>query len=158
MAVATTIKRRITAARIPRMKTWVIYALISMVFAGFTSVIAKLGLSGISGELGLAIRTCFVFIFVLAFALATVPGSQLSALARNNYLWLGLSGITTAISWVFYYKAIKEGQVSTVALIDKGSIVVSVLLAALILKEQITPRTLFGAVLMVTGLLIIARK
>jgi len=140
------------------MKTWVIYALISMVFAGLTSVIAKLGLSGISGELGLAIRTCFVFIFVLAFAMAAVPGGQWSALERTNYIWLGLSGFTTAVSWVFYYKAIKDGQVSTVALIDKGSVVVSVLLAALILKEQITARTLAGAALMIAGLLIVARK
>ena len=134
------------------------YALVSMVFAGFTSVIAKLGLSGISGELGLAVRTCFVFVFVLAFAVVTVPGSQLSTLGRTNYLWLGLSGLTTAISWVFYYKAIKDGQVSTVALIDKGSMVVSVLLAALILKEQMTARTITGAALMVAGLLVIARK
>ena len=129
-----------------------------MVFAGFTSVIAKLGLAGISGELGLAIRTCFVFVFVLAFAVATVPGSQLSSLERTNYIWLGLSGVTTAVSWVFYYKAIKDGQVSTVALIDKGSMVVSVLLAAVILKEQLTARTLTGVALMVAGLLIIARK
>jgi bacterial/archaeal transporter family protein len=140
------------------MKPWIIYALISMVFAGFTSVIAKLGLAGISSELGLAIRTCFVFVFVLAFAVLTVPGSQLSVLSRGNYLWLGLSGVTTAVSWVFYYKAIKDGEVSTVALIDKGSMVVAVLLAALILKEQITARTLIGAAIMVVGLLVIARK
>jgi bacterial/archaeal transporter family protein len=70
------------------MKPWIIYAIISMVFAGFTSVIAKLGLAGISGELGLAIRTCFVFVFVLAFAVLTVPGCQLSVLSRGNYLWL----------------------------------------------------------------------
>ena len=140
------------------MKNWVVYALISMVFAGFTSVIAKLGLSGISGELGLTIRTCFVFAFVLAFAALTVPASQLSALGRSNYFWLALSGVTTAVSWIFYYKAIKEGQVSTVAIIDKGSMVVAVLLAALILKEQITTRTLAGAALMVAGLLLVARK
>jgi bacterial/archaeal transporter family protein len=140
------------------MKPWILYALISMLFAGFTSVIAKLGLSGISGELGLAIRTCFVFIFVLAFAVVTVPSSQLSALARSNYLWLALSGVTTAVSWIFYYKAIKDGEVSTVALIDKCSIVVSVLLAALILKEQITIRTITGAAIMAGGLLVIVRK
>ena len=140
------------------MKPWILYALISMLFAGFTSVIAKLGLSGISGELGLAIRTCFVFAFVLAFAFLTVPGSQLSALSRGNYIWLGLSGVTTAVSWVFYYKAIKDGEVSTVALIDKGSMVVAVLLAALVLKEQITARAITGAAIMVVGLLIIARK
>ncbi len=140
------------------MKIWIIYAIISAVFAGFTAVIAKLGLSGISGELGLAIRTCFVFVFVLAFAALTIPGSQLSALGRTNYIWLGLSGVTTAVSWVFYYKAIKDGEVSTVALIDKGSMVVSVLLAFFILKEQITARTVTGAALMVAGLLVIARK
>lgn len=140
------------------MKPWILYAVVSMAFAGFTSVIAKIGLSGISSELGLAVRTCFVFVFVLAFAMIVVPGSQLSTLSRANYFWLGLSGVTTAVSWVFYYKAIKEGEVSTVALIDKGSIVVAVLLAALILKEQITLRTLTGGILMVVGLLIIARK
>lgn len=140
------------------MKTWIIYAFVSMVFAGFTSVIAKLGLSGISSELGLAVRTCFVFVFVLAFAAATVPVGQLSLLGRTHYLWLGLSGVTTAVSWVFYYKAIKQGEVSTVALIDKGSVVVAVLLAALILREHITGRTLVGAALMVAGLLVIAGK
>jgi len=140
------------------MKPWIIYALISMVFAGFTSVIAKLGLAGISGELGVAVRTCFVFVLVLVFAILTVPASQLSVLSRGNYLWLGLSGVTTALSWVFYYKAIKNGEVSTVALIDKGSMVVAVLLAALILKEQITARTLTGAAIIVVGLLVIARK
>jgi transporter family protein len=140
------------------MKTWILYALISMVFAGFTSVIAKIGLSGISGELGLALRTCFVFLFVLAFAALSVAPAELAALKPTNYVWLGLSGVTTAISWVFYYKALKEGEVSTVALIDKGSMVVSILLAVVILKEQLTLRTLSGALLMVAGLLIIARK
>lgn len=140
------------------MKPWILFAIISMIFAGFTSVIAKLGLTGISGELGLTIRTCFVFVFVVAFALVAVPASHLATLTRTNYLWLGLSGVTTAVSWVFYYKAIKEGEVSTVALIDKGSMVVAVLLAYLILKEQITVRTIAGAALMLAGLLVIARK
>ena len=140
------------------MKPWILYALISMLFAGFTSVIAKLGLSGISAELGLTIRTCFVFLFVVAFAGLVVPISQVAGLTRGNYLWLGLSGVTTAVSWVFYYKAIKEGEVSTVALIDKGSMVVAVLLAFFILKEQITARTLAGASLMIVGLIVIARK
>lgn len=140
------------------MKPWILYALVSMFFAGFTSVIAKLGLTGISSELGLAIRTCFVFVFVLAFAVVTVPGSQLAGLARSNYLWLGLSGVTTAVSWVFYYRAIKDGDVSTVALIDKGSMVVAVVLAAIILKEPITARTITGAGLMLAGLLVIVRK
>lgn len=140
------------------MKTWVVFAVISMVFAGFTSVIAKLGLDGISGELGLAVRTCFVFCFVLAFAFFAVPRQELGTLTQSNILWLALSGVTTAISWVFYYKAIKMGEVSTVALIDKGSFVVAVLLAWLILREQITPRVVFGAVLILAGLLVVSRK
>ena len=140
------------------MKTWVAFAIVSMVFAGLTSVIAKMGLVGISGELGLTVRTIYVFLFVIAFALVAVPLSDFGQLTRANYLWLGISGVTTALSWIFYYKALKEGEVSTIAIIDKGSMVVAVLLAFLILKEQITLRTIPGAALMVSGLLIIAKK
>ncbi len=140
------------------MKPWITYAIISMIFAGFTSVIAKIGLAGISGELGITVRTCFVFIFVFMFAAFAVPASQWSLLTRSNLLWLGISAATTTISWVFYYKAIKDGEVSTVALIDKGSILVAVIFAALILKEQITARTVLGGAFMISGLLIIAKK
>ena len=139
------------------MDRWVLYAFLSMVFAGFTSVIAKLGLVGISGDLGLAVRTCFVFVFVLLFAAAVVPSEQVKTLTTSNLLWLGLSGVTTAISWVFYYKAIKMGEVSTVALIDKGSVVVALVLAAVILHEVLTPVKLVGCGLIVAGLLVIAR-
>lgn len=140
------------------MKTWVIYAVVSMVFAGLTSVIAKLGLSGISGELGLTIRTCFVFVMVLGFAVFAVSPSEISAVTRTNYFWLGLSAATTTLSWVFYYKALKEGDVSTIALIDKGSVIVAVFLAVFILKENITPKTILGAGVMLVGLLIIGKK
>ena len=139
------------------MSRWVLYAFFSMFFAGFTSVIAKMGLQGISGDLGLVIRTCFVFVFVLGFGFAVVPGQDFQAVTRSNLIWLGASGATTALSWVFYYKAIKEGQVSTVALIDKGSVVVSLILAALILHEVLTPAKLLGGGLIVVGLLVIAR-
>jgi len=139
------------------MEKWILYALISMAFAGFTSVIAKLGLSGISGDLGLAVRTCFVFAFVLMFAAVVVPLDQMRALAWRNALWLGLSGVTTAGSWIFYYKAIKLGEVSTVALIDKGSVVVALLLAWLLLGETLSPAKVIGGSMMVGGLLIIAR-
>jgi transporter family protein len=139
------------------MERWIAYAFFSMVFAGFTSVIAKLGLTGISADLGMTIRTCFVFVFVLLFASVVVPASQLETLTWKNYFWLGLSGVTTAASWIFYYKAIKLGEVSTVALIDKGSVVVAVLLAWWILHEAITPAKLAGATLIAVGLLVIAR-
>ena len=139
------------------MERWIAYAFISMAFAGFTSVIAKLGLTGISSDLGLAIRTCFVFVFVLMFAAAVVPAAQLSAVTWQNVLWLSLSGVTTAVSWVFYYKAIKAGDVSTVALIDKGSVIVALLMAVWILNEVITPAKLIGAALIAAGLLVISR-
>lgn len=140
------------------MEKWVLYALISMVFAGFTSVIAKMGLTGISGEVGLTVRTVFVAVFIGIFAVMFVKASELQELTRSNYLWLGLSGITTAMSWIFYYKALKDGEVSTIALIDKGSFVVAIVLAWVILREQITPRVLLGCVMIVSGLLVVAYR
>ncbi len=140
------------------MKTWVLYAIISMIFAGVTSVIAKMGLVGISGELGLTVRTVLVFLFIMAFAVFTVPGTALGSLSQTNYLWLGLSAVTTSLSWIFYYKALKDGQVSTIALIDKGSILVAIVLACVILREQITPRVALGGLLVLAGLAVIAKK
>lgn len=140
------------------MERWVVFALISMVFAGFTAVIAKHGLTGISGELGLAVRTCFVAVFVLGFAAVVVPTEQIGTLTRHNLLWLGLSAATTAVSWVFYYKALKDGEVSTVALIDKGSFIVAVILAWLLLGERITPRIAVGTALILAGLVVVSRR
>ncbi|WP_411727002.1 EamA family transporter [Methyloglobulus sp.] len=140
------------------MEKWVAYALVSMIFAGFTSVIAKMGLAGISGELGLTIRTLFVSLFVLGFAAIAVPTGEYLLLNRTNILWLGLSALTTTLSWIFYYKALKLGDVATVALIDKGSVVVAILLAWLLLKEVITLRVLIGGALIVGGLLVMVKK
>ncbi len=140
------------------MKPWILFAIISMIFAGFTSVIAKTCLTGISGELGLAIRTAFVFVFVFVFAAAAVPYASLATLTPRNFWWLGLSGVTTSLSWIFYYKALKEGEVSTIALIDKGSVIVAIALAYFILKEQITARVVAGGLLMLAGIVIIARR
>jgi len=140
------------------MEKWIAYAIISMIFAGFTSVVAKMGLAGISGELGLTVRTLFVSVFVLGFAAFVVPVQELAMLNRMNLLWLGLSGVTTTLSWIFYYKALKIGDVATVALIDKGSVVVAILLAWLLLKEVITLRLVLGAALIIAGLLVIAKK
>ncbi|MFI3215191.1 MAG: EamA family transporter [Methylococcales bacterium] len=140
------------------MERWIFYAFISMFFAGFTSVIAKQGLVGISAELGLTIRTIFVFCFVTLFAMMAVTSSELSLLRKENFIWLGLSGVTTALSWIFYYKALKVGDVATVALIDKGSVIVAIFLAWLILKEIITLRIILGACFMLLGLIIITKK
>lgn len=140
------------------MEKWILYAILSAVFAGCTSVIAKFGVNGISGEVGLAVRTCFVAIFVLAFSMIRMDKNAIGALSQQNILWLGVSAATTTVSWIFYYKAIELGEVSTIALIDKGSFLVAVFLAWLFLKEEITPRLLLGTALISGGLFVIARK
>lgn len=140
------------------MKSWVLYAIVSMIFAGVTSVMAKMGLNGIPGEVGLAIRTSLVFVIIIAFTVFAVPHETFAAVTRNKLWWLGISAVTTSVSWIFYYKALKEGEVSTIALIDKGSIIVAIALACFILKEQLTTRVITGAVLMLAGIVIIARK
>jgi transporter family protein len=140
------------------MERWVIYAIISMLFAGFTSVVAKQGLVGISAELGLTVRTIFVCIFVLVFAVLAVDPAEIKSLQKVNFTWLAFSAITTAGSWIYYYKALKVGDVATVALIDKGSVVIAILLAWWLLKEAITLRLILGALLIVAGLFIIAKK
>jgi transporter family protein len=139
------------------MNIWITYAFVSMLFAGFTSVIAKKGLEGISGDLGLTIRTGFVFLFTMVFAFLVVPNKDWALLKTPNWLWLAGSAVTTTLSWIFYYRAIKLGEVSTVALIDKGSVVVAVLLAILILHESLTVPKIIGALLIVGGLIVIAR-
>ena len=128
-----------------------------MLFAGFTSVIAKKGLEGISGDLGLTVRTIFVFVFTLIFAFFVVPQKDWSLLKMPNWIWLAGSAVATTLSWIFYYKAVKFGEVSTVALIDKGSVLVAVLLAFLLLHEAVTLPKMIGAGLIVAGLLVIAR-
>lgn len=140
------------------MERWILYALISMFFAGFTAVIAKQGLIGISAELGLTLRTAFVCIFIIVFGLITVAPAEIKSLQKANYIWLALSALTTAGSWIFYYKALKMGDVATVALIDKGSVVISILLAWWIFKEVITLRMIIGGLLIIIGILLISKK
>lgn len=140
------------------MERWVLYAIISMLFAGLTAVVAKQGLAGISAELGLTVRTIFVCGFVLIFAAISVDSAEIRLLQKSNYIWLALSAIATAGSWIFYYKALKMGDVATVALIDKGSVIIAILLAWWLLKEAITLRIAIGALLIVAGLFVIAKK
>nr|WP_294841198.1 EamA family transporter [uncultured Methylotenera sp.] len=140
------------------MERWVAYAIISMLFAGFTAVIAKQGLTGISAELGLTLRTLFVCAFIIFFGLLTVTPAEIKNLQKQHYIWLALSALTTAGSWIFYYKALKMGDVSTVALIDKGSVVVTVILAWLLFKEAITLRMMIGSILIVAGIITLAKK
>lgn len=141
------------------MEKWIMYAIISMVFAGLTSVIAKFGMSELSSDTALAVRTTVVFSIVLANAfLFRNAFTELVQSPARNLIFLAISGITTSLSWIFYYRAMKEGQVSFVASIDKASIVVTLLLSFLILKEPITVKILTGAAFILTGMIILIWK
>ncbi|WP_448530225.1 EamA family transporter [Raineya sp.] len=140
------------------MKQYHVLAWISMVFAGLTSVIAKAGLKNVSGDTGLAIRTLFVFAFVWLNIFAFNSLKDFSNLTKNDMLFLGISGLTTSLSWIFYYKAIKMGSVSEVALIDKGSILITLLLSFIFLNETFTWRILLGALLIIAGILVLSWK
>lgn len=140
------------------MERWITYALISMLFAGFTSVIAKYGMKNVSGDTALVIRTSMVFLLVWLNAFVFRHAGKLNALSRKDIMFLCLSGVTTTISWIFYYRAIKEGNVSVVATIDKASIVVTLLLSFIILKEPFTWQIGIAAALITSGLLILIYK
>ena len=140
------------------MKPWLLHAFTAMIFAGITTVIAKQGLAGVSAELGIAVRTVFVFIFVMAFVVFAVPMAEIKAIQQPSLVWLAISAFTTAVSWIYFYKALKAGDVATVALIDKGSVVVAIVLAALFLKEVLSLRIVIGAALITAGLIVISRR
>src|ERR671932_1348438 len=134
------------------MPTYLIYALLATAFAGLTAVLAKVGLSSISSDLGLAIRTTVVYLAVLVQFFSWHSASEAKQLTTRAVIFLALSGLTTAGSWIFYYKAVKIGPVSEIALIDKGSIIIAVFLSYLILREPLTPKLLLGLGLIVAGL------
>ena len=115
------------------MEKWKLFAIISMIFAGITSVIAKFGMNKLSSDVALSIRTLIVFIIISTNTLLfTNIFDQLKQAPKSNLVYLAISGITTSLSWIFYYRSMKEGQVSYVASIDKASIVVTILLSFLI--------------------------
>lgn len=141
-----------------KMETWILYALISMVFAGLTSVLAKYGLQNINSDLGLGIRTTTIFIILFIFILTTNKLQDLPLITNKQFLLLILSGITTTLSWVFYYRAMKTGLVSYVAAIDKASIVITLVLSFVLLKEPMTPKIIAGGLLIFCGMLVLIWK
>jgi transporter family protein len=140
------------------MKPWIIFAILSMMFAGFTSVIAKFGMKNVSADVALMVRTTMVFVLVILNAVAFNRVREISALTKADIAFLCLSGLTTTLSWIFYYKAIKEGEVSVVAAIDKASVVITILLALFLLKEPLTPKLAIGAGLIVLGTFVLIWK
>lgn len=136
----------------------VAYALLSMVFAGITAVIAKAGMRNVGGDTALAVRTSLIFLLVWANLFAYRRVEELRLLTRADLLFLGLSGATTFLSWLFYYRAMKVGDVSLVAVIDKASILVTLVLCFWLLKEPFTWRIALGATLILAGLLVVVWK
>lgn len=140
------------------MKNWVVFALISMSFVGLTSVIAKMGLKNVSSDTGLAVRTISVVVVIAINAFFFQSAKDFRNLSANDILILSISGITAGLSWIFYFRAVKIGEVSQVALIDKGSIVITVLLSLLMLNEKFTWHTAVGGSLIIAGLLVLTLK
>ncbi len=137
-------------------RSWIIYAVLSAVFAALTSILAKIGVTGIHSNLATAIRTGVVL--VMAFVLLIVKGKlpQRKNIHRKELLFIVLSGLTTGISWLCYYYAIQNGIVSVVVPIDKLSIVVTISFSCLVLKEKLERRAWAGLFLMVCGTLMMA--
>lgn len=140
------------------METWVLYAIFSMIFAGLTSILAKYGLQNVNPDLALGIRTTAIFILVSSFNLFTNKLTGVSSLTRKEVLLLVLSGVATTLSWIFYYRAMKDGLVSYVAAIDKASIVITIVLSFILFKEPFTPKIIFGAGLIFAGMLVLVWK
>jgi transporter family protein len=140
------------------METWIIYAILSMIFAGLTAVLAKFGLQNIHPDLGLGIRTTVIFVAVTAITIIGDRIKDISQITSKQLLFLIASGITTTLSWLFYYRAIKVGPVSYVAAIDKASVVITLTLSFIFLKEPISPKIMIGAALILTGMLVLIWK
>lgn len=135
--------------------TWLSWALLSAVFAGLTAVLAKIGVKDIDSNLATAIRTVVIVLF--AWSVAWFRNDQpLSTVTSRTWLFLVLSGLATGASWLCYFRALQLGQVAKVAPIDKLSVVVAILLAAVFLHERLTWQNWIGGALIVGGTLVLA--
>ena len=135
---------------------WMIYAILSAVFAALTSVLAKVGISGVESNLGTAIRTVVVLIFSWAIVFFKGEKEQILRTPGNELLYIGLSGLATGVSWLCYYYAIQHGELSVVVPIDKMSILVTVLFSRIFLKEKLTKKAFLGLLFMCAGTLAMA--
>ena len=132
---------------------WLVMALLSAVFAALTSILAKMGIDGVNSNLATAIRT--VVVLVMAWGMVFLTGAQqgLASIDKRSWLFLILSGLATGASWLCYYWALQQGDVSKVVPIDKLSVVITLVLAFVLLHEKFTARSVVGAVLITAGTL-----
>ena len=130
---------------------WVVYAVGSALFAALTSILAKVGIENVNSNLATAVRTVVVLILAWSIVFFTGANTGIKNITQRSLLFLVLSGITTGLSWLFYYKAIQIGPVSKVAPIDKFSVVITIFLAFAFLHEKIDMKTILGGVLITAG-------
>src|SRR5580692_10460021 len=134
---------------------WFIWALLSAFFAGLTAILAKVGVEHINSNLATAIRTVVILIFAWAVALAT-KNQSFSQIGKRTWLFLILSGVATGLSWICYFRALQLGEASQVAPVDKLSVVIAIVLAAIFLHEKVTWHHWVGGVLIFTGAVVLA--
>lgn len=132
-------------------KTWMIYAALAAVFAALTSILAKVGITGVESNLGTAIRTAVVLVMAWLIVFLRGKQKQLKSLDKKELIFIGLSGIATGASWLCYYYAIDHGKVSVVVPIDKMSILVSVTFSFFVFKEKLSLKAFLGLLLMLAG-------
>ena len=134
---------------------WWTYALLSAVFAALTAILAKLGVKGVDSNVATAVRTGVVL--VMAWVVVTVQGNlgAVAAIPRASLGFLAVSGLATGASWLFYFKALQAGPVSLVSAVDKSSLALTLLLAALVLGEGLSLRTMLGCGLIIAGTAVI---
>uniref|UniRef100_UPI004025BFF0 EamA family transporter n=1 Tax=Eubacterium sp. TaxID=142586 RepID=UPI004025BFF0 len=150
------IEKKSTQAEQKGNRKWIVYAVCSAVFAALTSILAKIGITGVESNLGTAIRT--VVVLIMAWFIVFIKGKQpqFKSLDKRELVFIVLSGIATGASWLCYYYAIQNGVVSVVVPIDKMSILVTVIFSFLFLKEKISKKAVFGLTVMLLGTLIMA--
>lgn len=136
-------------------KGWLFYAVLSAVFASLTSILGKIGISSVPSNLGTAIRTIVVLIMAWVMVFVTKKQGELKKIDRKSMLFICLSGLTTGLSWLCYYKALQDGQASVVVPIDKLSILVTVAFSYIVLKEKLTKKSFLGLVLITAGTLLL---
>lgn len=134
---------------------WWIFALLSAFFAALTAIFAKVGIKGVDTDLATAIRT--VVILIIAWGIAFIRGGAftMQSLTKQNILFLCLSGVATGLSWIFYFKALQLGKVSQVAPVDKMSVAIAIILAAVFLGETLDLKTIIGALLIIGGTIVL---
>lgn len=137
---------------------WIIYALLSALFASLTAICAKIGVKDIDSNLATAIRTTVILLLTWGIVFFSGHFSQVKTVPRYTWLFLILSGISTGLSWLFYFKAIQLGDVSRVAPVDKLSVVLTIILAFLLLKEPVSPKVIAGGILICAGSILIMWK